>query len=69
MRRVNCSYMNQLIWGIVTGGYVRQDREGGVSFSFPLIGYGKVMSMFNWAKKIYNGSLFRDFQNVLTARV
>jgi hypothetical protein len=53
----------------MTGEYVQQNKEGGVSFSFPLIGYGKVVSMFNWAKKIYNGSLFRDFQNVLTARI
>jgi hypothetical protein len=61
--------MNQLMQGVVEGGFVQQGKEGGVSFSFPLMEYGKLTYVISWTKKLYEKSVLRDFKNVLMASV
>jgi hypothetical protein len=61
--------MNQLIQGIIAKPFVRIGNERGISITFPLKGYGKVMGIAAWMKKIYQKSVFHDFQSVLTSGV
>jgi len=61
--------MEQLIETSVIRYYRELNKEKVISFSFPVKGYEKALSLFLLVRKIYRKSFLHDFQNIFTSRV